>query len=97
MRDFDFEPTPLRKGRHTVWRRDGFRHLTINYRGKHLDDRSFRSSLRTLGIRNEDFWAFLKVIHSTSGRPRVLNVDFTSFAEGDVLQTTEEPSRASTS
>jgi hypothetical protein len=34
--------------------------LTIKYHGKHLDDRSFRSSLRTLGIKKEEFWAYLK-------------------------------------
>ena len=60
MRDFDIEPAPMGKGIHTVWRRNGFRPLTTNYRGKHLDDRSFRSSLRTLGIKKEDFWAYLK-------------------------------------
>jgi hypothetical protein len=30
LRDFDFEPTPMGKGRHAVWRRRGFRPLTIN-------------------------------------------------------------------
>jgi hypothetical protein len=39
----------------------------------------------------------LRVIHSTSGRPMALDVDFRSFVQGGVLQTTEEPRRASTS
>ena len=46
---------------------------------------------------NEDIFDKWKVIHSTSGRPRALIVDFKSFVKGEVLQTTEEPSRASTS
>jgi hypothetical protein len=55
-----FESTAMGKGDHTVWRRDGFDRLTIDYCGKHLNDRSFRSSLRTLEIKKEDFWAYLK-------------------------------------
>jgi hypothetical protein len=60
LRAFDFEPTTMGRGRHAVWQRDGFRHLTINYHGKHLDDRSFKSSLRTLGITQKEFFVFLK-------------------------------------
>ena len=32
---------------------------TLDYHGKHLNDQSFRSSLRNLGIKKEDFWAYL--------------------------------------
>lgn len=60
LRRIGFEATAFGNGDHTVWRRTGFRSLTIDYHGKHLNERSFISSLRTLGLRKEEFFMHLR-------------------------------------
>ncbi len=60
LRQLGFEPTKRGKGDHTVWRRYGFEQLTIDYHGKHLSKLSFKSSLRTLEMKKEEFFVFLK-------------------------------------
>jgi hypothetical protein len=60
LKFIEFERTAKGNGDHTVWQRYGFNRLTIDYHGKHLNERSFKSSLRTLGITPKEFFVFLK-------------------------------------
>ena len=62
LRQIGFEATAFGDGDHTVWKRTrgGFRPLTIDYYGKHLNERSFLSSLRTLKIKRKDFFTHLR-------------------------------------
>lgn len=73
LRRIGFEPTAFGDGDHTVWKRDGFGRLTIDYHGKHLNERSFLSSLRTLRIKKSDFFIHLRaktIPESLAIRPR---------------------------
>jgi hypothetical protein len=75
------ERAEAERSHHTVWRRDGFDHLTINYHGKHLDNRSVQSSFRTLGIKKDDFWAYLK----TDTIPEPLAARLREYEHGRVV------------
>ena len=58
LKKVGYEPTPLGKGRHEVWKSPNFGRITNSYHGKELDRNSFDSALKTLGISMAEFASF---------------------------------------